>query len=219
MRGYQLWARSSTRTAASMGQQVQLKIVDDTSSPTQVVTNYQNLITHDKVAFVFGPFSTLLTRARGDGREPLRLRVHRAGRRRAGRLRGEAEQRLLHAAGAGRRQRRRVRALHPLAAEVEAAEDRRLPCARRPVLVADRRPRPLAARGRRDQDGLQDDLPVRDDRHDADRREDVDAKPDLIVGGTQNNDAYAMVKALIQLKYSPKFLFFSNGPNDPAEFP
>src|SRR5207253_6714212 len=30
---------------------------------------------------------------------------------------------------------------------------------------------------------------------------------------------FAQVKALVQLKFSPKFLFFSNGPNDPAEFP
>ena len=44
-------------------------------------------------------------------------------------------------------------------------------------------------------------------------------KPDLIVGGTQNTDAFAMVKALVQLKYDPKYLFLSNGPNDPAEFP
>src|SRR2546423_9230515 len=44
-------------------------------------------------------------------------------------------------------------------------------------------------------------------------------KPDLVVGGTQNGDAYAQVKALVQLKFSPKFLFLTNGPNDPAEFP
>ena len=38
-----------------------MKYVDDASSTTQVVTNYQNLITQDKVALVFGPFSSLLT--------------------------------------------------------------------------------------------------------------------------------------------------------------
>ena len=38
-----------------------MKIVDDTSSPTQVVSNYQNLINKDKVDLVFGPFSSLLT--------------------------------------------------------------------------------------------------------------------------------------------------------------
>ena len=35
--------------------------MDDACSPNQVVTNYQNLITRDKVDLVFGPFSTLLT--------------------------------------------------------------------------------------------------------------------------------------------------------------
>src|SRR5205823_5384887 len=43
--------------------------------------------------------------------------------------------------------------------------------------------------------------------------------PDAVIGGTQNGDAYAQVKAMVQLKFSPKFLFLSNGPNDPAEFP
>jgi branched-chain amino acid transport system substrate-binding protein len=38
-----------------------MKYVDDASSTQQVVTNYQNLITVDKVALVFGPFSSLLT--------------------------------------------------------------------------------------------------------------------------------------------------------------
>jgi branched-chain amino acid transport system substrate-binding protein len=38
-----------------------MKYVDDASSTQQVVTNYQTLITQDKVALVFGPFSSLLT--------------------------------------------------------------------------------------------------------------------------------------------------------------
>ncbi|HZC28800.1 MAG TPA: amino acid ABC transporter substrate-binding protein, partial [Gaiellaceae bacterium] len=44
-----------------LGKKVQLKIVNDASSPTQVVTNYQNLINKDHVDLTFGPFSTLLT--------------------------------------------------------------------------------------------------------------------------------------------------------------
>jgi branched-chain amino acid transport system substrate-binding protein len=43
--------------------------------------------------------------------------------------------------------------------------------------------------------------------------------PDLIVGGTQNEDAYNQVKDLVQLKYNPKFMFQSNGANSPLEFP
>src|SRR5258707_199577 len=47
----------------------------------------------------------------------------------------------------------------------------------------------------------------------------VAAKPDVIVGGSQEADAFAQMKALIQLKYSPKWLFESNGANSPADFP
>src|SRR5205085_1081870 len=56
-----LWADTINGSGGLLGQQVELKIVDDTSSPDQVVTNYQNLITKDNVDFVFGPFSTLLS--------------------------------------------------------------------------------------------------------------------------------------------------------------
>src|SRR5436189_173142 len=49
------------RVRRCLGRKVQLKIVDDASSPTQVVTNYQNLINKDHVNLTFGPFSTLLT--------------------------------------------------------------------------------------------------------------------------------------------------------------
>jgi branched-chain amino acid transport system substrate-binding protein len=43
--------------------------------------------------------------------------------------------------------------------------------------------------------------------------------PDVIVGGTQNEDAYSQVKALAQLKYNPKFFYQSNGANDPLNYP
>jgi len=43
--------------------------------------------------------------------------------------------------------------------------------------------------------------------------------PDMVVAGTQSVDAYAQVKAMIQLKFNPKFLFLSNGASSPTEFP
>src|SRR5947208_9298531 len=61
MRGYKLWQAHQNAQGGLMGRKIQLKIVDDTSSPDQAVTNYTNLITKDKVAFVLGPFVTLLT--------------------------------------------------------------------------------------------------------------------------------------------------------------
>lgn len=60
--GYQLWADTVNANGGLLGRQVQLDIVSDASSPDQVQTNYQKLITVDKCDLVFGPFSTLLTK-------------------------------------------------------------------------------------------------------------------------------------------------------------
>jgi branched-chain amino acid transport system substrate-binding protein len=59
--GYDLWAQDINAKGGLLGHQVTMKYADDTSSTQQVVTNYQNFITVDKVALVFGPFSSLLT--------------------------------------------------------------------------------------------------------------------------------------------------------------
>ena len=59
--GYELWAQDINAKGGLLGHQVTMKYVDDASSTQQVVTNYQNLITQDKVALVFGPFISKLT--------------------------------------------------------------------------------------------------------------------------------------------------------------
>jgi branched-chain amino acid transport system substrate-binding protein len=61
--GYQLWADMVNKNGGLLGRQVTLDIVSDASSPQQVATNYQKLINVDHVDLVFGPFSTLLTKA------------------------------------------------------------------------------------------------------------------------------------------------------------
>lgn len=60
--GYQLWADTVNKNGGILGRQVTLDIVSDASSTTQVVTNYQKLITVDHCDLVFGPFSSLLTK-------------------------------------------------------------------------------------------------------------------------------------------------------------
>jgi branched-chain amino acid transport system substrate-binding protein len=61
IQGYDLWAQDENAKGGLLGHKITMKYVDDASSTQQVVTNYQNLITVDKVALVFGPFSSLLT--------------------------------------------------------------------------------------------------------------------------------------------------------------
>ena len=59
--GYELWAKDINAAGGLLHRQVQLDILDDTSSDTQTTTNYQELIATHHDDLVFGPFSTLLT--------------------------------------------------------------------------------------------------------------------------------------------------------------
>jgi branched-chain amino acid transport system substrate-binding protein len=60
--GYQTWAAYQNAHGGILGRQIKLDFLSDGSSPTQVVTNYQKLITVDHVDYVMGPYSTLLTK-------------------------------------------------------------------------------------------------------------------------------------------------------------
>ena len=61
MRGYNLWVTDINKSGGLLGHKVQLKVLNDNSDPGTVSTNYTQLISADHAAFVFGPFSTLLT--------------------------------------------------------------------------------------------------------------------------------------------------------------
>ena len=60
-RGYDLWAEDVNKKGGLNGHHVTMKYVDDASSTQLVVSNYQKLISSDKVDLVFGPYSSLLT--------------------------------------------------------------------------------------------------------------------------------------------------------------
>jgi branched-chain amino acid transport system substrate-binding protein len=60
-RGYQLWAADQNKAGGLLGHPVKLDVISDSSSPAQVVSNYQKLIGSNKDQLVFGPFSSLLT--------------------------------------------------------------------------------------------------------------------------------------------------------------
>ena len=60
--GYQLWADTVNKNGGLLGRPVELDIFSDASIPDQGQTNYEKLITVDKVDLVFGPYSSLLTK-------------------------------------------------------------------------------------------------------------------------------------------------------------
>ena len=203
-----------------LGRQVQLKIVDDTSSPNQVVTNYQNLINSRQGRPGLRAVLQPAHGARVAGRQALRLRVPRAGRRRAGGVRTEPGQPVLRPAGAGGEAGRRVRRLGALAAGRTAAEDRRVHRAGRPVRHAHRREHP--ARGsRRPASRPSTSRSTRPRRRTSRRSWPRSPRPSRTCWSPvpRARTPTAQVKSLVQLKFSPKFMFMSNGANSPAEFP
>ncbi len=61
--GYQLWTDTTNNKGGLLGRPIKLIILDDRSDPDLVAKNYTTLIQTDHVDLVFGPFSSLLTKA------------------------------------------------------------------------------------------------------------------------------------------------------------
>jgi branched-chain amino acid transport system substrate-binding protein len=218
-KGYELWAAYVNAHGGILGRQVQLKIVDDASSPNQAVTNYQNLISKDHVDLVFGPFSSLLT-------GPSATIAKRYGYA------------FLEPAGGGPA----VFALKlPNLFFVQPSPVINcgdpfvkwllsLPKSARPKTASytaldDPFASPIADRMR----SQLEKAGVKTLYHTIYPAETTDmtpvvekaiaGKPDLMVGGTQSLDTYGQVKALVQANYNPKYLFFANGASSPTDFP
>ena len=202
-----------------LGRQVQIKIVDDASSPTQVVTNYQNLINTDKVDLVFGPFSSLLTIPASQ----VAKRYGYAFIEPAGGGPDVFAQNLDNLffvqPAPGRQVRRRVRRLGALAAGAPTPKTAAYAELDDPFAA------PIAEniRARFEAAGIKtvykQVYPAETQDFSPIMAKVAAAKPDVLVSGTQSEDAYAQVKSLIQLKFSPKFMFMSNGANSPVRVP
>jgi len=217
--GYKLWEKTVNAKGGVLGRKVQLIIQDDASSPTQAATNYQNFITKNKVDLVFGPFSTLLT-------APSAAVAHRYGYA------------FIEPAGGGPavfdEKLDNVFFTQPApiveSGDVFANWILSLPKSQRPKTAAypaldDPFSSPIADRIR----GILEKAGVKTVYKSIYPSETADmtpivakiaaSKPDAVIGGTQAGDGYSLVKAMVQAKFSPKFLFLSNGPNSPGEFP
>lgn len=58
--GYETWAKMVNDSGGLLDRPVELLFRDDASDPNKVVSDYESLITQEKVDLVFGPFSTRL---------------------------------------------------------------------------------------------------------------------------------------------------------------
>src|ERR1700728_2173416 len=218
-KGYELWANQVNKSGGILGRQVQLKIVDDTTSATQVVTNYESLINEDHVDLIFGPVSSLLTvpAARVAARYGYAF-IEPAG--------GAPTVFALHLHNLFLAQPAPVLDLGVSFANYILS----LPPSQRPKTAAySSVDNPFASpvvevvRQKLQAAGIKTVLSQTYPSEQADRgpvvARLVAAKPDLVVDGTQGEDGYETVKDFVQQKFSPKFLFMPNDASDPGEFP
>ncbi|WP_435771337.1 amino acid ABC transporter substrate-binding protein [Nocardioides sp. SYSU DS0651] len=217
-RGYEAWAKYVNDNGGLLGKQVELKILDDQSNADRVASDYEKLINQDNVDLVFGPFSTrLVVPAAQVAQDYGFLFVEPAGA--APEVFEQGFDNLFYAAPA-------VADDHydHLADYIES-------------MPADQRPKTAAYAAMDDPFaqgtayGLKDRLEEMGVRTLVDEvyppnttdfssiaAKIKDSNADIIVGGTQYQDAVNLIIALQQLNYQPKMAAFSTAPTNP-EFP
>lgn len=217
--GYELWASQLNARGGLLGHQVKLLIADDSSSPNQAITNYENFISRDHVNLVAGPYSSLLTLASAKVAE----RYGYAFVEGAGNGPSVFQACLPNlfladpatSSAGGLVWSRYILSLPPAQRPATAAyPDLNDPFA---LPEANALEQVFQAHGIRTvyktlyPSETTDLTPVIE--HVA------TAHPQMVVSGAQDADGWAQVKAMIQLKFSPKYLFMTNGPENPVDFP
>jgi branched-chain amino acid transport system substrate-binding protein len=216
--GYEVWADRVNAKGGLLGRKVELIFRDDASDPNRVTSDYESLITQDKVNLVFGPFSSRLVIPAGKVAEAYNmLFVEPAGA--AKEVFEQGFTRLFYAAPA-------IAGDHY---DYLADYIAKLPADQRPKTAAYASLDDPFAQGTAY--GLRDRLAAVGVKTVADEvypPETTDfapiaakiaaAKPDIVVGGTQFEDSVGLVRALQELKTQPKIAAFSTGPTL-AEFP
>ncbi|WP_370615866.1 amino acid ABC transporter substrate-binding protein [Mumia sp. Pv 4-285] len=217
-RGYEAWAADVNDAGGLLGRKVELKILDDQSNADRVVADYESLIAQDEVDLVFGPFSTrLVVPAARVADEYGMLFVEPAGA--APEVFEQGFGNLFYAAPAVANDH-----YNYLAEWIEA-------------LPADQRPKTAAYAAMDDPFAMGTAYGLKDKMEAAGVKTVVDEKyppnttdfssiaakiessdADMIVGGTQYQDAVNLIVALQQLDYQPKLAAFSTAPTNP-EFP
>jgi branched-chain amino acid transport system substrate-binding protein len=217
-RGYELWAGTVNDKGGLLGRKVELKIVDDGSDPDRAAANYENLITQDRVDLVLGPYSSKLTIPSSQVAAKHNYAfVEPAGG--SPKVFDQGLRNLFFVQPAPVVQQGAVFANYVLS----------MPAAQRPKTAAypaldDPFTQPIAnlVRSMFEEAGIRT---VHAETYSAetdvaqvmDRV--VAAQPDVVVAGTQNEDAYATVRELVRRGWAPTWLYMANGANAPVEFP
>ena len=217
-RGYEAWAKYVNENGGLLGQQVKLTILDDQSNADRVASDYEKLINSNKVDLIFGPFSTrLVIPAAQVAKDYGYLFVEPAGAAKEVFTKGFAN--LFYAAPAVADDH-----YNNLAKAILA-----MPIAQRPKTAAYASMDDPFAQGtayglkaKLEAGGIKtivnEVYPPDTTDFGGIAAKIASSKADIVVGGTQYQDAVNLIVALRQLNYQPKLAAFSTAPTNP-EFP
>jgi branched-chain amino acid transport system substrate-binding protein len=217
-RGYEAWADYVNENGGLLGRQVELTILDDQSNADRVAADYEKLINQDGVDLVFGPFSTRLVVPAAQVAEDYGfLFVEPAGA--AEEVFTQGFDNLFYAAPAVADDH-----YNYLADALEALPVDQRPKSAAYAVMDD----PFAMstayglKSRLEEMGVEtvvDEVyPPNTTDFGSIAAKIADSDADIVVGGTQYQDAVNMILALRQLDYQPGMAAFSTAPTNP-EFP
>ncbi|GAA0926495.1 amino acid ABC transporter substrate-binding protein [Pseudonocardia zijingensis] len=214
-RGYEAWAAAVNATGGLLGRQVELRILDDQSNADRVVADYESLIAQDQVDLVFGPFSTrLVVPSARVAQEYEMLFVEPAGA--AAEVFEQGFDNLFYAAPAIADDH-----YNHLAETIIAMPDGQRPQTAAYAAMDD----PFAQgtayglKAKLEAAGIRtvvDEVyPPNTTDFSSIAAQIADSQADIVVGGTQYQDAVNLIVALRQLAYQPKLAAFSTAPTNP----
>lgn len=214
-RGYEAWAAYVNENGGILGRDVELEILDDQSSADRVAADYERLINQDGVDHVVGPFSTRLVIPAAQVAQDYGFAfIEPAGA--APEVFEQGFENLFYAAPAVADDH-----YNHLADYIEQ-------------MPADQQPKTVAVAAMDDPFamgtayGLRDKLaemgieivvdevyPPNTTNFDSIAAKIADSNADMVIGGTQYQDAVNLILALQQLDYQPKMAAFSTAPTEP----
>lgn len=214
-RGYEAWAAAVNSTGGLLGRQVELRVLDDQSNADRVVADYEQLIAQDQVDLVFGPFSTrLVVPSARVAKEYGMLFVEPAGA--AHEVFEQGFDNLFYAAPAIADDH-----YNHLAEAITSMPEGQRPRTAAYAAMDDPFAKGTAygLKAKLEAAGIQtlvDEVyPPNTTDFSSIAAQIADSKADIVVGGTQYQDAVNLIVALQQLAYQPKLAAFSTAPTNP----
>ena len=217
-KGYELWVDVINKAGGLLGRQVEFTVYDNASNPDTAVADYERLVTQDKVDLLVGPFSSRLVIPTSE----VAAKYGYAFPEPAGGAPHVFDRGLTNI----------------FFCQPAPSADQAIPFASFILgLPADQRPKTFAVITNDDPfsvsvveaaeklltDGglemvLKETYPPDTKDFSSLAAKVADKNPDLLVGGTQFEDAVGQAKAYQQAGYQPRGIMFTTGPGLPKEF-